>query len=51
MGKEEYYDNNSKDKYWNKKIHTDPYSLNFWFDFLDVGEGAELSKYSVKEIG
>ena len=46
-----YYSENDNDKYWTKKIHTDPYSLNFWFDFLDIGEGAELSKYSVKKIG
>lgn len=47
----EFYDSNSEYKYWNKAIHTDPNSLNFWFDFLDPGEGAELSKYSVPKIG
>lgn len=42
----EFYDSNSDDKYWNKKIHLDPTTLNFWIDFLDT-EG-ELGKYSVK---
>lgn len=44
-------DGNGNDKYWNKKIHTDPVTLNFWFDFLDVGEGTGLSKYAVNKIG
>lgn len=52
----EYYgenglDDQGNDKYWNKKIHTDPNSLNFWFDMLDVGDGAGLSKYAVNKIG
>ena len=36
------------DKYWNKQIHLDPNTLNFWFDFLDT-EG-DLGKYSVNKI-
>ena len=45
----EYYGKNDISPYWNKKIHTDPYSLNFWFDFLDTGSG-ELSKFNVNKI-
>lgn len=37
------------DKYWNKQIHLDPNTLNFWFDFLDT-EG-DLGNYSTKKIG
>ena len=49
----EYYDINGSngygnDAYWNKQIHLDPNTLNFWFDFLDT-EG-DLGKYSVNKI-
>lgn len=44
-----FYDKTSNDRYWNKQIHLDPNSLNFWFDFLDT-EG-ELGNYSVYKIG
>lgn len=37
------------DKYWNKQIHLDPNTLNFWFDFLDT-EG-DLGNYSIKKVG
>ena len=46
-----YYDSDSDDKYWNKNIHVNPTSLNFWFDFLDVGGNKGLAKYSVPKIG
>lgn len=36
-------------KYWNKKIHSDPGSLFFWFDMLDTY--GDLEKYSVDNIG
>lgn len=54
VGKFEYYDSkgsdgNGNDAYWNKQIHLDPNTLNFWFDFLDT-EG-DLGNYSVKKIG
>lgn len=44
----DFYASNEEDKYWNHRIHHDPHSLNFWFDFLDVG--GEISNYSVKKI-
>ena len=34
---------------WASYVHTDPDSLNFWFDFLD--QGGELMKYSNRAIG
>lgn len=46
LGKFEYYKKGHDDQYWNKQIHLDPNTLNFWFDFLDT-EG-ELGKYSIK---
>ena len=46
---EEGSDGNGSDKYWNKIIHTNPHSLNFWFDFLDVG--GEIANYSINSIG
>lgn len=53
-GRFEYYDSkgsdgNGNDAYWNKQIHLDPNTLNFWFDFLDT-EG-DLGGYSVKKVG
>lgn len=45
-----YNNNNEKEKaWWNKQVFTEPYNLNFWFDFLDTQ--GEISKYSVSEIG
>ena len=54
VGGFEYYDSKGSDgkgndAYWNKQIHLDPNTLNFWFDFLDTG--GDLSNYSVKKIG
>lgn len=46
----EYYPKDSIYKYWNKYIHSDPSKLPYWLEFLDLG-GAELSKYSISEIG
>ena len=45
-----YPKDNIKYKYWNKYIHSDPSKLPYWLEFLDLG-GAELSKYSISEIG
>lgn len=54
VGEFEYYDSkgsdgNGNDAYWNKQIHLDPNTLNFWFDFLDTK--GDLGNYSVKKIG
>ena len=49
-----FYPSNSKYAYWNKKIHTDPSSLPFWFDFLEVQpdkENETIGNYSINEIG
>lgn len=42
-------DEKGSNKYWNKKIHTDPNSLNFWIDFLDVQ--GDISNYNIEKIG
>lgn len=42
-------DGKGTDKYWNKNIHKDPTSFNFWFDFIDTQ--GELNNFSVKKIG
>lgn len=34
-------------KYWNKKIHLDPNTLNFWIDFLDTP--GDFENYAVKK--
>ena len=47
-------DNNliNKDKaYWNKNIWDAPELLNFWFDFMDTFENAEMNKYAVSAVG
>ena len=54
VGEFKYYDSKGSDgkgndAYWNKQIHLDPNTLNFWFDFLDT-EG-DLGNYSVKKVG
>lgn len=36
---------------WSKSVVYTPELLNFWFDFLDLEQGAELEKYSIKSIG
>jgi hypothetical protein len=36
---------------WSKSIVYTPELLNFWFDFLDLVNDAELEKYSVRAIG
>lgn len=43
-----FYDENGVKPFWNKKIHTDPNSLVFWFELLDLNE---FNNYSVKNIG
>ena len=45
-----YPKDNIKYKYWNKYINSDTSKLPYWLEFLDLG-GAELSKYSISEIG
>ena len=42
------YDNEGTKAFWNKKIHTDPNSLVFWFELLDLNN---YNDYSVKKIG
>ena len=36
---------------WNEDIISNPSVINFWFDFLDPDEEADLAKYSVPAIG
>ena len=36
---------------WNVQIIDNPEDLNFWFDFLEPDEEADLAKYSVPAIG
>lgn len=47
--KENYYDEESEYKYWNKDVYEKPYILNFWFDFLDTN--GELSQFKTQNIG
>ena len=47
--KENYYDEESEHKYWNKDVYEKPYILNFWFDFLDTN--GELSQFKTQNIG
>lgn len=42
------YDNSGSKAFWNKKIHTDPNGLVFWFELLDLNN---YNDYSVKKIG
>ena len=35
--------------YWNKAVYEAPYTLNFWFDFLDTD--GSISAYATSEIG
>lgn len=37
------------DAYWNTAIHSDPNSLNFWFNLFD--SSGELRKYNIENIG
>ena len=36
---------------WNINILNNPEVLNFWFDFLDAGDGNNINKYGVNNIG
>ncbi len=36
---------------WNINILNNPELLNFWFDFLDAGDGNNINKYGVNIIG
>ena len=44
----DYY-SSGPNKYWNKTIHTDPNSLNFWIDFLELQ--GEINNYNIEKIG
>lgn len=43
-------DSSKEQRYWNKYAYTNPDTLLFWFDFLDLGE-APIGQYSVRKIG
>lgn len=43
------YYKDGDDKYWNTAIHSDPNSLNFWFNLFD--SSGELCKYNIENIG
>lgn len=48
----EYYDANSgKRSHWNKNVYNNSDILPFWIEFLEFGDEAEFSKYSVNNIG
>jgi hypothetical protein len=49
----EYYEYSKDDErsYWNKNVYNNSDILPFWIEFLDFGDGAEFSKYSVNNIG
>ena len=47
--KQNYYQSNNDQQYWNKNVFEHPEVLNFWFDFLDTN--GELSQFSIKAIG
>ena len=48
--REDYYPKGHQHAYWNKKVYTQPTQINFWIDFLDVGDG-ELLKLNKKRSG
>ena len=37
--------------YWNRAVFLEPETLNFWFDFIDCDEYADLVKFSIPQIG
>lgn len=37
--------------HWSLDVTENPETLNFWFDFLDADIDADITKYSVKNIG
>lgn len=37
--------------YWNRAVFLEPETLNFWFDFIDCNEQADLVKFSIPQIG
>ena len=43
------YDEGEK-RWWNKAVYEEPYSLNFWLDFLEANN-SEIGLYAVSEIG
>lgn len=46
--KEDYYQEEGYNQYWNKNVYEHPELLNFWFDFIDDGE---LTNFNVKTVG
>jgi len=53
LDNDDYYmdPNNADTLYWNKEIFSNPESLIFWFDFIDVESNSELSQYAIDNIG
>lgn len=47
--KEENYYDEGEHKYWNKDVYEKPYTLDFWFDFLDTN--GELSQFKTQNVG
>ena len=47
-----YFDANQsqEQRYWNKYAYTNPDTILFWFDFLDIGD-APIGQYSINKIG
>lgn len=37
--------------YWNRAVFLESETLNFWFDFIDCDEYADLVKFSIPQIG
>lgn len=37
--------------YWNRAVYLEPETLDFWFDFIDCDEYADLVKFSIPQIG
>ena len=44
-------DKGDKKIYWNRAVFLEPETLNFWFDFIDCDEQADLVKFSIPQIG
>ncbi len=44
-----FYGDNEENAHWNSEVFTAPYTLNFWFDFLE-GDN-ELRQYTTQAVG
>lgn len=44
-------DKGDKKIYWNRAVFLESETLNFWFDFIDCDEYADLVKFSIPQIG